>query len=206
MKKIILVLLALVVLTFSSCKTSGLRTQEDTEKLYKQFMSGEITAIDENGEEKAFDSYVLDASADDGYTYTFYDMTGDGGVEVIIKKYPEIYFFTEKDGNIYHWYTDTKAYSTLLNNGALLYERKGAGPTHTDYEYYELDENAKVKFSVTFSQYDQTTAEDGKIYPDTYFLNEQEVTKEEYEAKTKDYLLVGSDKIVWYDKAGNQVK
>ncbi len=170
--------------------------------LYMQFLKGENTAIDSNGTKRKIDTYFLDGKLDEDYRYTFYDMTGDGVPELCIDKSPEMYFFTVNGNEVYHWYTETKSYSKLLNNGAFLFERHGAAPEHINYEYYELDENANIKFLVTFSWWDSNTFK-GEEYSDFYEINGKEVSKAEYQEKTKKYLDIGSDKIVWYDSAGN---
>lgn len=140
----------------------------------------------------------MDYNAEE-YTYTYFDMTGDGIPELCVDTVPEMYFFTIKNGELHHWYTETSIYGRLLNNGALLRERHGAAPEHINYEYYELDANAKEQFSIDFSWWDKATVY-GKEYPEFYEINGQEVSKKEYEEQTKKYLTIGTDKIVWYDK------
>ncbi len=172
---------------------------QDYQIIYKQFLEGEKTALDENAVAKLFEEYLLmDYNAEE-YTYTYFDMTGDGIPELCVDTVPEMYFFTIKNGELHHWYTETSIYGRLLNNGALLRERHGAAPEHINYEYYELDANAKEQFSIDFSWCDKATV-DGKEYPEFYEINGQEVSKKEYEEQTKKYLTIGTDKIVWYDK------
>ncbi len=171
----------------------------DYQIIYKQFLEGEKTALDENAVAKLFEEYLLmDYNAEE-YTYTYFDMTGDGIPELCVDTVPEMYFFIIKNGELHHWYTETSIYGRLLNNGALLRERHGAAPEHINYEYYELDANAKEQFSIDFSWCDKATVY-GKEYPEFYEINGQEVSKKEYEEQTKKYLTIGTDKIVWYDK------
>lgn len=195
-------ILSLIICAFSGCQNRSEVAFEDT---YQKFMANEITAHDKNGVKKSIDKYILNGSLDGEYKYTYIEMTGDGVLELCVKQFPEMYFFTIKNGEVYHWYTESKADSKLLNNGAFLYERHGAAPTHINYEYYELDENANVKFSTTFSWWDGKTIEVGKIYPDTYIINGKEVFKEEYERKTQQYLSIGNDEIFWRDKENKTV-
>jgi len=173
----------------------------DPRQLYMQFLNEETAARD-NGQSKFLKEYLLNDFYGKQFSYTFYDMTGDGIVELCIKRYPELFFFTVKDGYLYHWCTEGTAYTDLLRNGALFYERHGAAPTHIYYEYYELDENASVSFRITFSWWDGSTVEEGKVYPDFYEINGQEVTKEEYEEKTRKYLELGKNKITWINQDG----
>ena len=169
------------------------------DQLYTQFLNGEIAA-NENGQEKFLKDYLNSYHPnDDGkYKYTFIDMTGDGIEELCIKNY-ELYFFTIENGALCHWCTEGVTYTDLLNNGALFYERHGGAPTNICYQYYELDEKGSVSFKITFDWYDGSTVEEGKVYPDRYWVNDKEVTKEAYEEKTKEYLELGKDKVTWYD-------
>ncbi len=201
MKKTIslICMLVLFLVLLSGCTRAG---EVQAQELYKQLLSGELSATDKNGVAKPLADYVSSGSLDEGYAYCFYDMNDDGISEICIKKYPEMHFFTVKDGAVCHWYTETKAYSKLLDNGAFLYERHGAAPTHINYEYYELDENASEKFSFSFSWWDGTTVEEGKTYSDFYEIDGKEVSEEEYRRKTEKYLTIGDDDIVWYDKNG----
>ena len=205
MKKLLALacVLSLFLGIFAGCKN---REDERVKVLYKQFIAGEITAIDEDGTEKPFSNYLLGDLEKQGYRYTFLDMTGDGVVELCVQQMLNLHFFTVKDEEIYLWYTEGSMYVHLLNNGALMFERHGGAPTHINYEYYELDKNAHVKFKVTFSCWDGQSIEEGKVYPDEYFFNDEKVTKEEYEAKTKKYLEIGSDKLVWYDMEKREPK
>ena len=66
-----------------------------------------------------------------------------------------------------------------------------------------MDANGDVKFSVSFAWYDGNTVEAGKENPNLYLIDGNEVSQAEYEEKTKGYLAVGDDQIVWYDQDGN---
>lgn len=170
--------------------------QVDIKVLYQKFLDKEITALDDDGAPKVLNDFLLYSSEPLEYTYTYFDMTGDGIKELCVKQYSSISFFTVKNAEIHHWYT-TGSYTSLLNNGALLYERHGGAPTHINYEYYVLDKNADITFNVTFSWWDGKTVEHGKIYPDSYLFNDKEISKEKYEEKTKEYLTIGDDEIIW---------
>lgn len=167
------------------------------EELYTQFLSGEIPAND-NGQEKYLKDYLTDFyPEDDGYyKYTFIDMTGDGIDELCIKNI-ELYFFTIENGKLNHWCTEGTIYTDLLSNGAIFYERDGAAPEHINYQYYELDENGSISFKITFAWYDGKTVEEGKEYPDMFLVDDIEVTEEEYEEKTKEYMTLSEDRVAW---------
>ena len=166
---------------------------------YEAFLAGEVKAIHSDGRELPLSTYL---TADSGtFSYGLLDMTGDGVGELLIKMTYNLHIFTVKDGRVCLWHTADAQRYTLLNNGALLYERHGTAPNHTNYEYRELDENGAVKFKIVFAWYDGTTIEPGVVHPDRYEINNQEVTKEEYETQVAPYLLIGSDQIRWYPTA-----
>ena len=189
----------MVLLCFSGCNDTDF---EKNESLYQQFVEGKIMAVDSDGTEKYIDEYVLGGNLGEDFTYTFFDMNDDNLPEICIKKHPEMYFFTIRENKVHHWYTETKSWSKLLNNGAFLYERLGGSPTHIDYIYYELDENGGVVFEISFSWWEVSTIENEKVYPDVYYINELKVSKEEYEEKTEQYLSIGDNEIIWCDSNG----
>ena len=197
-------------LSFAACGNRQTETGEtksaETETLFRQFLDGDIPAYDKSGVEKLLYGYLIFDADKYPYFYAFFDVANDGITELCISQYPEQYFFQVKDGQVHHWYTETKSYSHLLDNGAFLYERHGAAPTNIRYEYYELDKNAQVTFSVEFSWWDGATVEQGKAYPDSYFFDGKEVTKAEYDAKTEKYLSIGKDQILWYNMDGTPHK
>lgn len=211
MKRLFAVFLCFALcLSLAACgdgQTQPDETQKpDEAKLFQQFLNGDIPAYDESGAAKLLEGYLIWNMDEQAYSYAYFDVANDGITELCVWQYPEQYFFQVKDGQVHHWYTETKSYSHLLNNGAFLFERHGAAPTHINYEYYELDENAQVTFSVEFSWWDGATVEQGKVYPDHYSFDGKEVTKAEYDAKTEKYLSIGKDQIVWYDMDGTPHK
>ena len=191
------------VVNFREPANSDDLVQSDFKNLYERFLANEIVSFDETNAKKHFRDYLLWDVDTEAYTYSYLDMTGDGVPELCVRQYPQMYFFTVNNGYISHWYTEDNSYIKLLNNGDLLFERHGGAPTHINYEYYELDENATITRKATFSWWDGATIELGKVYPDVYIFEDKEVTKEEYEEKTNSYLSIGTDKIIWYDMDGN---
>ncbi len=168
---------------------------------YRAFLNGSETATDAAGNVLTVDEFMYDEKLGDDYTYAYYDMTGDGVPELFIEKRVEKYIFTLRDGELHHWYTADAAYTTLLNNGALLYERHGGAPEHINYTYYELDKDGAVRFSIDFSQWDEEVF-NGVHHPAYYEFDGKQVSAQTYERKTKKYREIGSDEIVWYDRYG----
>ena len=185
-------------------------TKTDKE-LFGEFLQGKITALDESGEEKFLDGGFVKILSDK-YTYCYIDMTGDGRVELCVRNPSEpLRFFRVNNGKLYHWYTAEYSFNyeelNLLNNSAFLI--KEIKDNHREeYTYYELDENGKEKCRVTYLNWYGGTfmGENGEGYsPESFKINEENVTKEEYEEIKNKYLAIGGDKIVWYDKDGNTV-
>lgn len=187
------------------CKSDKTQTK-DSKELFHEFMRGELTAIDESGEEKYLDGgYTKTLS--NKYNYCFIDMNGDEKDELcILNPNEKHYFFTEKNGKLYFWHMEDAMKTVLLNNGAFLYERHGAASEHINYKYHEVDKNGNVNFSIEFTWYDSVYLSlENKYRPESFEINGTKVTKAEYVEKTSKYLKIGSDKIVWYDKDGNVV-
>lgn len=177
------------------------RPNADSKTLYEAFLNGEKTAVLEDGRQMTIYGYLGNA-AKAGFSYTFFDMTRDGVPELCINALPYMYFFTVENGQVCHWYSGYMMYYRLLNNGALLYERHDGAPAYKQYEYYEVDENGEVKLIVTFSWNEAFTIED-VVYPERYLIDGKEVSKAEYEEKVLQYLQIGEDKIVWFERDGN---
>lgn len=164
--------------------------------LYRDFLDKKTTAKD-NWQEKNLASYL---PAHGYHGYAFLDMTGDGVPELCVKEY-RLHFFTVKNGELYHWYTEESGYSKLLSNGALYTQVEDSG--EQAYTYEMLSERACVAARVTFSRWDGRYLDPSQVHPDRYVFNAQDVTQAEYEEKLKPYLEIGDDKVVWYDQDGN---
>lgn len=185
-------------------------TKTDKE-LFDEFLQGKITAFDASGEAKYLDGSFVNILSNK-YTYCYIDMTGDGKDELCVRNPSDpLRFFTVNNGELYHWYTAKYSFNyeelTLLNNRAFLIEETNDNHRE-EYAYYELDENGKEKFKVTYEKNEAVTVmgENGEYWsPESYKINDKKVTKKEYEEIKNKYLAIGSDKIVWYDKNGNIV-
>ncbi len=169
---------------------------------YLAFLGGSEPAADAEGNELTVNAFMHDDTLGEDYTYTYCDMSGDGVPELCIDKKLEKYIFTQRDGKLYHWYTAPAAYTTLLNNGALLYERHGGAPEHVNYTYYELDKDGEVRFTIDFSRWEEEIF-NGVKQPAYYEINGKQVSARVYERKVNKYLQIGNDRIVWYDRNGN---
>lgn len=170
-------------------------TDLNFEEIYDSFLSGQIDAIDKDGVRRNIDYYLRSNSSGDVQEYAVYDMNGDAIPELIIKSRISLDIFWIYNNELTLWHSDT-AYARPLNNMALLYERAGGGPEHTDYMYTVLGYQGEELYKINFSEY--SNCEVNSIqYDNKYFIDDTEVTKESYESLSEQYLNIGDDKIEW---------
>lgn len=189
MKKLLaIVLFFALILSLCACKGVA----PDDKEPYTDFLSGKLPFINENGEEAYITDFDFFGEPDTYAAYALYDMNGDSNPELIVNIRNELHIFTIVDNQIHLWREETAVYSRPLNNGAILYERHGGAPEHTNYIYYVPDFYGNTKYQISFSYWES----DGKN-PEWYDINGEEVSKEAYDAVTKPILLIGDDKIEW---------
>ena len=159
------------------------------EEIYDKFLSGQIDAIDKDGYRRSIDSY------EDIQKYAVYDMNGDAVPELIIRSRISLDIFWINNNELTLWRTDF-AYTRPLNNMALLYERAGSGPEHTDYSYTVLGYQGEELYKIDFSEY-SNWEEHGVQYVNEYFVDGAKVTKEIYDSQSEQFLNISDDKIKW---------
>lgn len=168
----------------------------DSTSIYDQFIKGEITA--KGGDNT--DLYVNQFEyLNEGFKYTIFDVDGDNTDELCIKNY-NIYIFKVKNNELYNLYTDTRSGSTILNDGGFFQILYGDAPEHIYYDYRKINEDGCIETQIYFSWWDAHTL-DSVIYPESYFIDDKEVTKEKYEEFTDQYLNIGEDKVTWINVA-----
>ena len=141
MKKIVALFL-LFTFALCGCNQSSINETTSSENivadtLYNEFLSKKINALDKNGNTITLESYLDDLPENAWRKYAIYDMNGDSIPELIIKTGRSFDIFWIKNDKVTLWYQGTN-YTKPLNNMALLSEREGAAPEHTDYIYYVL--------------------------------------------------------------------
>lgn len=127
--------------------------------------------------------------------YAFFDSNGDEIPELHVRGGHYYCIFTIKDNNLILW----KSFSPnppfyALNNGAFICRKLGAAPRHDNYGYVILNYSGDEIYNLNFSKYD----EDGDgIYGinDEYLFNWVNVSKEQWEELTKQYLYVDNMEI-----------
>ena len=175
---------------------------DDALAAYKKFLAGSINAQDLKHEISDGVIKIKDLSLEPDFKtyYALFDMNGDGIPELHLRPVVggSYLIFTYLDEQIVFWHTGPD-YESPLNNGAILYERDGAAPTHINYYYLVLDSNGNETMKVNFSKY-HSVDESGKTESadyDIFMMEDKEVSEEEWNSLTKDYLSNSSDLIVW---------
>ena len=186
----------------SSSKSNGSPAYEEALAAYKKFLAGSMNAKDLKQEISDGVVKIKDISLEPDFKtyYALFDMNGDGIPELHLRPVVggSYLIFTYLDGQIVLWHTGPD-YESPLNNGAILYERDGAAPTHINYYYLVLDSNGNETSKVNFSKY-HSVDESGKTESadyDVFMMEDKEVSEEEWNSLTKDYLSNSSDLIVW---------
>ena len=165
----------------------------DAQALYRQFLDGDVTAVDADGVAKTWNEYALHVQNDD-WQYAFLDVNGDAFPELCVHTVSCLYVFSIEYDKV--WCRHADSYSRLLNDGGFLMERHGDEPPHVNYDYYVLDGNYKRVSILSFSEWESDTV-DGVTYPAYYEVNGEEVSQEIYRETTEPYHQLKSDKIEW---------
>ncbi|GAB6108136.1 hypothetical protein [Fusibacter bizertensis] len=210
MKKIMVVLLMILMISTGcradvsaiggSEKENGNENGKENEKvlssydLYNRFLKGEISASLTSDENSKMDINQL-FSLDENYNkYTLFDANHNGVPELHLSSMRG-YTILEDSGDTLTVIYSGSGYEKLLNNGALLYTRKGGAPEHVSYIYKELDIENNIA-QVNFEKYNTDNESDDD---DQYLFEGNEVSKSDFEEKTGSYLSMESDLILWSD-------
>ena len=165
---------------------------------YEAFLQGDADAEDpERDLSESGSVNISDLSLGSNTLHALFDMNGDGIPELHLRPTTgggyEI--FTYRDGQVILWHVDVD-YCSPLNNGALLYERPGGAPLHTNYMYITLDSNGNEISRVRFSEYNVVDENDLKVGV-RYIYEDNDVSKETWDALTNKFLSIKSDLIEW---------
>ena len=169
---------------------------------YNGFLAGSIKAQDPQNKISNGVVSIKDITLEPDLKtyYALFDMNGDGIPELHLRPITggSYAIFTYLNGQIVLWYQGTD-YESPLNNGAILYERDGAAPAHVNYSYFVLDFDGNKISRVDFSKYhsvDESGLHESADY-DVFQFDNKNVSKEEWNALTKEYLSIVSDLIIW---------
>jgi hypothetical protein len=169
---------------------------------YDNFLAGSINAQDLKHEISDGVVTIKDISLEPDLKtyYTLFDMNEDGIPELHLRPIVggSYAIFTYLDGQIVLWHGGSD-YESPLNNGAILYERDGAAPTHINYYYLVLDSDGNEISKVYFSKYhsvDESGLTESTDY-DVFMFEDKEVSEDEWNSLTNEYLSNSSDLIIW---------
>lgn len=167
---------------------------------YKAFLQGDAEAKDPKHDLSESENVnINDLSLGLNTLYALFDMNGDGIPELHLR--PTMgggyEIFTYRDSQVVLWYVNAD-YCSSLNNGALLYERPGGAPPHTNYMYITLDTNGNEIVRVEFSKYDVVDKRGLKVGV-KYIYQDNDVSKETWDELTKKFLSIKSDLIKWIE-------
>jgi len=169
---------------------------------YNKFLVGSIDAQDSKNEINDGVVNIQDISLEPDLKtyYALFDMNEDGIPELHLRPIVggSYAVFTYLDGQIVLWH-DGPDYESPLNNGAILYERNGAAPTHINYYYLILDSDGNEISKVDFSKYhsvDESGLTESTDY-DVFMFEDKEVSEDEWNSLTNEYLSNLNDLILW---------
>ncbi|MBE5947312.1 MAG: hypothetical protein E7259_10325 [Lachnospiraceae bacterium] len=174
--KMTIMMMLLSVIVFVSCKNEEM-PQESTQNEIIAFQE----LLDDWQNDENFTEIMQNC---DSAEYGYYDIEDDGVKELIVTTVRGLAIFKYDNSEIKRIYWST--YSALLENGMIKYYRPGEAPENERYVYYNYDGSEYIKIA-TFERYDKD--EDGDYDSgDLYIHDRNEVSKEEWDAKHKEYL------------------
>lgn len=197
-KKVILSILIILICTtvISACakKTDNNKSYmiQNCLNKYYEFLSNKINAIDNtNNLVYIHDIFLLEENYN---KYTLFDSNRNGIPELHLSSM-RAYIIIECDNDELVIIYSGSGYEKLLNNGALLYTRSGGGPEHISYIYTEICSDNNI-VQTEFSKYNTNNDDEDD---DLYLFEDTEVPKAEFDEKTKEYLNINSDMVIWSD-------
>ena len=214
LKKILYLLLSTVFLfALNACGQNNISpptpaANDDALAAYDNFLAGSINAQDLKHEISDGVVTIKDISLEPDLKtyYAIFDMNGDGIPELHLRPIVggSYAVFTYLDGQVVLWHNGPD-YESPLNNGAILYERNGAAPTHINYYYLALDSHGNQISKIYFSKY-HSVNESGQTESgdyDVFLFEDKEVSEDEWNSLTIKYLTNSSDLIIWSELKAN---
>ena len=208
-KALLLSFVFIIVSVLAGCKGNNVSSENnaasnnssnvgalDNTSIYNQFINGEITAKTDDGNDLYVNQFDF---LDNGFQYAVYDVDSDGVAELCVRCF-QLYIFDIKDGAVYNLYTETRADSTVLNDGALFQVKHGAEPDHIYYDYRKINQNGEIVIQNYFSWWDAATADDDE----SYYIGEKRVSKQEYDEFWAEYSNFADDKVIWSEVEGKE--
>lgn len=207
LKKAFSLLLSFVFLfVLNACGPNDADSQtanrDNAVKAYNNFLAGKTTAQDVKHQISDGVVTIKDISLEPDFKtyYALFDMNKDGIPELHLRPTAggSYSVFTYRDGQVVLWHNGPD-YESPRNNGAILYERDGAAPTHINYYYLMLDSGGNEASKVFFSKYHSVNKNgltESTDY-DVFMFEDKEVSKDKWNLLTNKYLSNSSDLIKW---------
>lgn len=165
---------------------------------YKNFLENKLNAISKSNEEYIFKD--LYENKDDRYNkdlkYALLDINNDNLPELLIHSMGRYDIYSYKNNTLLLWNEMHYYYDRLLENKNFMYIREGAAPKHINYIYKVFDDNGALEYSFDFSKYD---ANENELFDenDAYFIEDIQISKNEWELKTRELLKIKEYEILW---------
>lgn len=212
MRNLYLILALIFLFALSACEENSANTQTTNKDAalvaYDNFLAGSIKAQDLKHEISDGVVTIKDISLEPDFKtyYAIFDMNGDGIPELHLRPVVggSYAVFTYLDGQVVLWH-DGPDYESPLNNGAILYERNGAAPTHINYYYLVLDSHGNEISKVYFAKYhsvNESNQTESTDY-DVFMFEDKEVSQDEWNSLTSKYLTNSSGLIIWNELKSN---
>ncbi|MCM1026273.1 MAG: WG repeat-containing protein [Roseburia sp.] len=127
--------------------------------------------------------------------YAFFDCDGDGLSELHIRSGKGYYVIDCEKDKLSLWGSFLPQ-TALLNNGDYLYLHIGGAPLHYDYKYFKVNDAGEEVWNLMFACYDADG--DGQFGEgDSYFLEDKNISYEDWLELEGKYLEVGTDDVLW---------
>ena len=177
----------------STTETTTMIATEQIMQFYEEFLAGERSIKSKSGYTHHIDGNFY---GDHKGRYAYFDVNGDGIPELHVKG--GLYqIFSCVNGELVFWIGFPNT-AKLLNSGAILNENAEDKEYRIAYYYTVLDSygneqsriNLKKLYPNQNGAYDETSE---------YWFGSEELSMEEWDARTEKYFSIGSDKIKWID-------
>ena len=165
--------------------------------LFTSFLAGKVEAWDANNDMMY---YIADLLEDSEGLYLYFDIDGDGKDELHIRTHKYYSIVKDMEGILAVIY-DGSSYEYPIkeeNLLGILYYRPGGAPTNEIYQYRVFDSQGEIQDIITFEWYDsnENVSMDEK---DLYLLDNEEVSKQNWEEKTRLYRKANVSLEKWQD-------
>ena len=171
-------------------------TNEYAHETYQMFFDEDFSILDESTVDRGWFEDVSENGWGEKYEYVFMDLDGDGIDELLIQLIDDPHHFNAafhyEDRHIICWFFDTmeiNCYDYPLKNGTMVTEYDYASSISYHVFHYLPNGDAEVeKYFYTIEEPFFEDEDDTSEYP-IYQIDNEDVTKEEFEKQLQEYVL-----------------